>query len=219
VTGLAAQFDDLVTKQLQILKEMFPRIARVAILHYVGAQPNPNIREAVEAAARPLGLKERVIEIRDVPHLEGAFRTAKAEQANAMHVSPSAMFSRHRARLAELAVKHHLPGIYESKEYVDAGGLMSYGPSFPDMFRRSASYVDRILKGAKPADLPIEQPTKFELVINAKTAKGSASRSHRPCCYGRIRSSINDHSAVIHRRCRRQRARRGARRRAAAGTM
>ena len=109
--------------------------------------------------------------IRDVPDLEGAFRTAKAEQANAMYVLPSPTFARHRARLAELAVKHRLPGVYEDKQYVDAGGLMSYGPSFPDLFRRSASYVDRILKGAKPGDLPIEQPMKFELAINLRAAK------------------------------------------------
>jgi ABC-type uncharacterized transport system substrate-binding protein len=88
-----------------------------------------------------------------------------------VHVLPSPAFSRQRARLAELAVKHHLPGIYEDKGYVDAGGLMSYGPNFPDLYRRAASYVDRILKGAKPGDLPIEQPTKFELAINLKAAK------------------------------------------------
>jgi putative tryptophan/tyrosine transport system substrate-binding protein len=88
-----------------------------------------------------------------------------------MYVLPSPTFARQRRRLAELAVKHRLPGIYEDKQYVDAGGLMSYGPSFPDLFRRSARYVDKILKGAKPGDLPIEQPTKFELVINLKTAK------------------------------------------------
>jgi ABC-type uncharacterized transport system substrate-binding protein len=132
---------------------------------------NPNIFKAAEAAARTLGLKERVFEIRDVPDLDGAFRTAKAEHADAVHVLPSPAFSRQRARLAELAVKHHLPGIYEDKGYVDAGGLMSYGPNFPDLHRRAASYVDRILKGAKPGDLPIEQPTKFELAINLKAAK------------------------------------------------
>jgi putative ABC transport system substrate-binding protein len=88
-----------------------------------------------------------------------------------MHVLPSPAFSRQRTRLAELAVKHRLPGIYEDKGYVDAGGLMSYGPNFPDLYRRSASYVDRIFKGAKPGDLPIEQPTRFELAINLKAAK------------------------------------------------
>jgi putative ABC transport system substrate-binding protein len=147
-----------------------PKVVRVAILHHT-KPPSPIVLEAAETAARALGLKARVLEIRDVPDLEGAFRTARADQANAMYVLPSPTFSRHRAHLAEVAVKNRLPGIYEDKGYVDAGGLMSYGPNFPDLFRRAASYVDRIFKGAKPGDLPIERPTKFELAINMKTAK------------------------------------------------
>jgi putative ABC transport system substrate-binding protein len=170
VTGAAVQFADLASKQMQLLKETMPNAARVAILDHHAVR-NPDAQKAAEAAARALGLTVRVIGIRDEPDLQTAFRTAKAEHADAMYVLPSPTFSRHRARLAELAVKHRLPGIYEAKEYVVAGGLMSYGPSFPDLFRRSASYVDRILKGAKPGDLPIEQPTKFEFVINLKTAK------------------------------------------------
>ena len=172
VTGLAIPFEDLITKQLQLLKETIPKAARVAILaQHVSISMAPHIRKAAEAAAPALGLKGRVFKIRDVPDLEGAFRAAKLEQADAVHVLPSIWFFAHRARLAELAVQHRLPGIYENKRYVEAGGLMSYGPNYSDMFRRSASYVDRILNGAKPGDLPIEQPTKFELVINAKTAK------------------------------------------------
>jgi ABC-type uncharacterized transport system substrate-binding protein len=170
VTGLSVQFEELATKQLQLLKETVPNVARVAILDDHAVR-NTDTRKAAEAAARALGLKARVFGIRDVGDLEGAFRSAKAEEANAMYVLPSPTFSRHRARLAELAAKHRLPGIYEDKQYVDAGGLMSYGPSFPDLYRRSASYVDRILKGAKPGDLPVEQPTKFELAINLKAAK------------------------------------------------
>jgi putative ABC transport system substrate-binding protein len=170
VTGLAVQFTDLASKQLQILKETIRKAARVAILHHT-RPPNPLILEAAETAARALGLSGSVYEIRDVPDLEGVFRTAKAKQADAMYVLPSPTFFRHRARLAELAVKYRLPGIYEEKTYVAAGGLMSYGPNFADLYRRSASYVDRILKGAKPGDLPLEQPEKFELVINLKTAK------------------------------------------------
>jgi len=170
VTGLAQQWDDLATKQLQILRETVPRIVRVAILHDVRV-PNPGIRESTEGATRALGLQRRVFEVRDEPDLQSAFRSAKAEHANAMYVMPSPIFNLHRARLAELAVTYGLPGIYEAKLYVEAGGLMSYGPSFPELYRRSASYVDRILKGAKPGELPIEQPTKFEFVINLKTAK------------------------------------------------
>jgi putative ABC transport system substrate-binding protein len=170
VTGLAVEFESLATKQLQLLKEMVPKVARVAFLHPT-TNPTPNIITAAETAAHALGLKSRVFYIHDMLDFEGAFRTASAEQAGAMYVMPSPLFSHHRERLAELARKYRMPGIYESPAYVSAGGLMSYGPNFVDLYRRSASYVDRILKGAKPGDLPIEQPTKFELVINLKTAK------------------------------------------------
>jgi len=170
ITGLAVQFEELATKQLQLLKETVPNVARVAILDDHAIR-NTFVQKAAEAAARSLGLTTQVVTILGERDLEGAFRTAKVGRANAMYVLPSPTFARQRARLAELAVKHRPPGSYEDRQYVDAGGLMSYGPNFPDLFRRSASYVDRILKGAKPADLPVEQPTKFELVINLKTAK------------------------------------------------
>jgi ABC-type uncharacterized transport system substrate-binding protein len=126
---------------------------------------------AIEPAARTLGLKGRVFEIRDVPDIESAFRTAMAERLDAVYVSPSPTFARHKGRLAEVAVTYRLPAIYEDRQYVEVGGLMSYGPSFIDLYRRAASYVDRIFTGTKPGDLPIEQPTKFELAINMKAAK------------------------------------------------
>jgi putative ABC transport system substrate-binding protein len=170
ITGLAVQFEELATKQLQLLKETVPNLARVAILDDHSVR-NTFVQKAAEVAARSLGLTTQVITIRGERDLEGAFQTAKAGRANAMYVLPSPTFARHRARLTELAVKHRLPGSYEDRQYVDAGGLMSYGPNFPDLFRRSASYVDRILKGAKPGELPVEQATKFEFVINLKTAK------------------------------------------------
>ncbi len=170
VTGISAQFEDLAGKQLQILTEMMPKTARVVILHH-SSPPNPVILEAAGRAARTLGLKGQVLNVRDAQDLAGAFRTAQSEQADAMYVLPSPTFSRHRAYLAELAVKHRLPGIYEDGGYVQAGGLISYGPDFSDLYRRAARYVDRIFKGAKPGDLPFEQPIKFELVINLNTAK------------------------------------------------
>jgi putative ABC transport system substrate-binding protein len=170
VTGLAVQFEDLAGKQLQILTETVPNAVRIVILHHA-LPPNRVILEAAEKAAGALGLKGRVVDIRDVSDLAGAFRAAQRGQADAMYVLPSPTFSRHRAYLAELAVKHRLPGIYENDGYVEAGGLMSYGPDFADLYRRSATYVDRIFKGARPGDLPFELPTKFELVINLKTAK------------------------------------------------
>jgi putative ABC transport system substrate-binding protein len=167
ITGSAVQFDALATKQLQILKEMVPKAARVAVL-FDRATINDVLVKAIEPAARTLGLKAQVFEIRDVADIESAFQIARA--GDAVYVSPSPTFARHKARLAELAVKHRLPAIYEDKSYVEGGGLMSYGPDFIDLFRRAAGYVDRILKGAKPGDLPIEQPTKFELAINRRAA-------------------------------------------------
>jgi putative tryptophan/tyrosine transport system substrate-binding protein len=170
VTGLAVEFNSLASKQLQLLKDMIPKITRVAFLHAT-TSPSPNTIKEAEAAARALGFKSRVFNVHDVADFEGAFRTANAEHTGAIYVMPSPLFSRYRDRLAKLALEHRMPAIYESPEYVKGGGLMSYGPNFVDLYRRSASYVDRILKGAKPADLPIEQPSKFELVINQKTAK------------------------------------------------
>jgi putative tryptophan/tyrosine transport system substrate-binding protein len=170
ITGSAVQFDSLATKQLQIIKEVLPKADLVAILTHRTVTTDL-VLKAAESAARTLALKARVFEIRDASDLEAVFRAAKAEQIDAMYVTPSPTFARHKGRLAELAIKHRLPGIYEDKQYVEAGGLMSYGPSFIELYYRAASYVDRILKGAKPGDLPIEQPTKFELAVNLKTAK------------------------------------------------
>ena len=175
VTGSAVQFEDLVTKQLQILKETAPKVVRVAILAHTTSGVNPDVAspnlKAAETAARALGLRGRVFAIRTAPDVEAAFQTAKAERADGVHVLPSPAFSGQRKRLAELAAKHRLPAIYEDKGYVDAGGLMSYGPNFPGLYRRAATYVDRILKGARPSDLPIEQPALFELAINLQAAK------------------------------------------------
>jgi len=117
-----------------------------------------------------------VLKISEATDLDGAFRSAKTGRADAVHVLPSPFFFRRRGRLAELAARHRLPAIYETKEYVEAGGLMSYGPDFAAMYRRASSYVDRILKGASPATLPIEQPTRFELVINGRAAKALGLR-------------------------------------------
>ena len=169
VTGLAVQFTDLVRKQLQLLKEIAPRTTRIAILFQ--ALGPPTTRKPAAEAARALGLNARVIEVRYLSDLEDAFKAAKSEQADALHVLPSPFFNTHRARLVELAARYRLPAVYEFREYVDAGGLMSYGPSARDMYFQAAGYVDRVLRGAKAGELPIEQPKKFELVINQKIAK------------------------------------------------
>ncbi len=172
VTGVAYGFDtDIFGKQLELLKEVIPKVRRVAVLSNPGNSPaQPLIMSSVEGAARSLGLQLQLLEARGPGEFDGAFAVMAKERAGALLVTGDPMFFLHRARLAGLAVKHRLPSMSTQGQWVEAGGLMSYGPSFPDLYRRAATYVDKIFKGAKPADLPIEQPTKFELVINLKTA-------------------------------------------------
>ena len=169
LAGLAWQASDLVTKQLQLLQETVPRATRVAALVHVANPAAP--RRAVEAAAGPLGVQVQMIDVEAPADIPGVFETMRRRGSEALLVLPSPMFYAERRRLAALAARDRLPAIYEVKEYADEGGLMSYGPSFPEMYRRAATYVDKILKGAKPGDLPMEQPTKFEFVINLKAAK------------------------------------------------
>jgi len=128
------------------------------------------LKEA-ETAARALGVRLQLVEARGPADIDRAFSDMTRARAGALTVWSTPMFSSERRRLADLAAKNRLPAVYPQRDYVDAGGLMSDGPNFPDMFRRAATYVDKILKGAKPADLPVEQPAKFELIINLKTAK------------------------------------------------
>jgi ABC-type uncharacterized transport system substrate-binding protein len=135
------------------------------------SRTQPVSLKRTEAAARSLGLQRQLVEVRRPEDLEKAFTSMVRERAQAFAVVSSTMLRAHRARVAGLAARHRLPSIFDSKEYVEHGGLMSYGPDLGDLFRRAATYVDRILKGAKPGDLPIEQPTKFELVINPSTAR------------------------------------------------
>ena len=170
VTGLANLFEELTPKQLQILQEVLPNARRIAMLSDP-AMGDRGIQSATEAAARTLGLVPRVFNVGDASDLEVAIRTAKYERADAVLVLPSPFFNRYRGRIAELAIMQRLPTFSEAREYVKDGGLLSYGPSFPQMYYQAATYVDRILKGGKPGDLPIERPTKFELVVNLKTAR------------------------------------------------
>jgi putative ABC transport system substrate-binding protein len=168
MTGLASQFEELITKQLQLLKEALPNLSRVALLHR--PESVPAVLTAAESAARNLGLTARLLKVAGVAEFENAFKAARSEGAGAIHVFPSPYFDVQRAQLIELAASYRLPAIYEFRNYVQDGGLMSYGPSINEMYRGMANYVDRILKGAKPGDLPIERPARFELVINLKTA-------------------------------------------------
>ena len=168
MTGLASQFEELITKQLQLLKETVPNLSRVALLRH--SEATPSILTAAESAARSLGLIARTLTVTGEHEFEVAFKAAQADRVGAIHVLPSPYIGAQRARVIELAARYRLPAFYELRLYVEDGGLMSYGPSTNDLYGRSASYVDRILKGAKPGDLAIERPAKFELVINRKTA-------------------------------------------------
>jgi putative ABC transport system substrate-binding protein len=161
----------LAGKRVELLKDMVGRLSRVAVLSNPGNPPHvPYLRET-ERAATALGLAMRAFEVRSPNDLPGAFTAIADWRADGLVTLTDGMLFSQRDRVAELAVKSKLPAVYPEAEFAAAGGLASYGPSLPDLFRRAASYVDKILKGAKPGDLPIEQPTKFELVVNLKTAQ------------------------------------------------
>jgi putative tryptophan/tyrosine transport system substrate-binding protein len=161
-------------KRLQLLKEVAPGMTRVAVLwqpdHY-GEGTVKIMTEATEAAARALAVRLQRVEARSADDLAGAFGAMTEGRADALLVWTSAMFLSERKRIVDFAAKSRIPAVYPWRQAVDAGGLIGYGPSPPDVFRRAAIHVDKILKGAKPGDLPVEQPSKFELVINLKTAK------------------------------------------------
>ena len=174
VTGFSLLLPDLVGKCLEQLKQAAPGVSRVAVLWQPGGRGERTDRDMVKAAelaARALGVSLQVVEARDPTDLDRAFLDMTKARADALTVLTSATLLGQRSRLVELAARNRLPAVYPWREAVDAGGLMSYGPVLADNYRRAATYVDKILKGAKPGDLPIEQPTKFELVINLKTAK------------------------------------------------
>src|SRR5262245_36002067 len=173
VTGNSSLSPELITKRLEILKDAVPRLARVGLLRSPGGGLIIGVvMKELRPAAVALKLKLEEIETRlDPKSLESAFKTAKQKQVGALMTTTSVLFFAERKRIVELAGKYKLPAIYFQKEFVDEGGLMSYGADFDDLFRRAAVYVDKILKGAKPADLPVQQATKFEFVINLKAAK------------------------------------------------
>ncbi len=176
LTGLSMMAPELVGKQLELLKEVVPKLSRVAVLwnpaNLAGAA---QLREA-EVAARAMGLRLQPLEARGPKQIDSAFRATTKDRAGALVVLADAMLVNQRTHIAELAAKRRLPAVYGVREYAEAGGLMAYSANRLDSYRRAATYVDKILKGAKPADLPVEQPTRFELVINLKTAKALGLR-------------------------------------------
>jgi len=174
VTGLAVNSPELASKSLELLKQMIPGLTRVAMLNKPDATLPAVTEERVKTwgtAARALGMRLQVVEARGPQDFNEAFSAMVRERADALTVVSTPVFDNQRRRLVELAARNRLPAVYTFRPYVDAGGLMSYGPDISDLFRRAATYVDKILKGVKPGDLPVERPTKFELVINLKTAK------------------------------------------------
>jgi len=172
VTGLSYSVGlEIFSKQLELLKETVPKVRRVAILSNPANPGHAGALRNVKVAARSLGAQLQLLEARGLNEFDGAFAAMARERAGALLVMSDPVFDFHRTRLAELVAKSRLPAIYGQRSHTEAGGLMSYGVDLRDNFRRAATYVDKILRGAKPADLPVEQPTKFELVINLKTAK------------------------------------------------
>ena len=172
VTGLSSLASELITKRLEVLKDAVPKLSRVGILRVtLGRGTDLQLKE-LRAAATALKLKlEEIDARRDAEGLVSAFQTAKQKQVGAIMTTTGSFFFAERKRIVELAVKYRLPAIYPQDEFVEAGGLMSYGLDYDDFYRRAAVYVDKILKGAKPTDLPVQQATKFEFVINLKAAK------------------------------------------------
>jgi len=171
ITGLSALSPELSGKQLELLKEIIPKLSRAAVLGNSSEPANPKTLKEIELAAGALRVQLQPLDVLGPKDIETAFRAATKAHADALLALPSAIISDHRSRIANLALKNRLPVMYFRREFVEDGGLMSYGTSFTDLSRRTATYVDKILKGAKPADLPVEQPIKFEFIINLKAAK------------------------------------------------
>jgi putative ABC transport system substrate-binding protein len=171
LTGLSNQLVDLAGKELELLKEVVPKVSRVAVL---GSGANPyrsDSQKAIEVVARSLGVQLQVVEIGEPKDLDSAFSQMTKGRAGAVLIRGGALLSDQRIRIAELAARNRLPSIHWERQFPEAGGLMSYGPSSTDMFRRAATFVDKIFKGRTPADLPVEQPMKFEFIVNLKAAK------------------------------------------------
>jgi ABC-type uncharacterized transport system substrate-binding protein len=174
ITGTTFLGPELVPKRLSFLRELLPTISRVAVLWHPGAFSEPTIREMlneVAQAARRLGVQLQLVEVRSADEFDHAFTTMVGARAEALFQFPSTLLFNERRRIVDLAARHRLPAMFNAREFVQLGGLIAYGANLAELNRRAAAYVDKILKGAKPSDLPVEQPTKFELFINLKTAR------------------------------------------------
>ena len=171
ITGFSALVSELEPKRIELIREIVPSAARIAALYNMA---NPIFLprwQQMERVAQSAGIQPQLLDVRTPKDLEGAFNAAITQRADALVVSNDGLMLENRKLIVELAAKHRLPAVYAAKEFVDAGGLIAYAVSFPDLYRRAATYVDKILKGAKPADLPVQQPTKFEMAVNLRAAK------------------------------------------------
>ena len=174
ITGLTFLGPELASKRLDLLKQALPNASRIAALYHPGAFSDRTVRDMLqttEAAARTLAVELQLVEVQAPDELDRAFSTMTRERADALLVFASAMLFNERKQIVDLATKHRLPSMSNARKFAELGGLIAYGASLTDLQRRSAIYVDKILKGAKPADLPVEQPTKFGMVVNLKTAR------------------------------------------------
>ena len=171
VTGLANLTTELSGKQVELLKEIRPKLSQLAVLRDLTEPGNPQAVRETDLAAQAYRLERQYLDVRVPPDIEPALLAASKKSTEALLVLPSAVFNQYRKQIVDLALNNRWPGMYPRAEYVEEGGLMTYGSSTTDLFRRAAIFVDKILKGAKPGDIPVEQPIKFDLVLNLKTAK------------------------------------------------
>ena len=171
ITGFSAFVTDLMKKRVELLKEIVPGLSRVAALLNMSNGSQPDQWKDIVATTHAMGVVSQLLDVRKRSDIEPALDNASSQGANALIVGIDTLTQANQQLIIDIAMKHRLPAVYVSREFVDAGGLLSYGVNYPDLYRRAATLVNKIIKGAKPADLPVEQPTKFELVINLKTAK------------------------------------------------
>jgi putative ABC transport system substrate-binding protein len=171
VTGLSAFVNVMTSKRLELTKELVPAISKIGLFHNMSNPVAPPQWEETKQAARSLGIQSVLFDVRSREDVGRAFETAVRQKVDALLIGVDGLTQVYRQMIADLATRNSLPAVYSGREYVEAGGLLSYAVSYPDLYRRAAAYVDKVFKGAKPADLPVEQPTKFELIINLKTAK------------------------------------------------
>src|SRR5436309_3649014 len=171
ITGVTTFSTELTAKRIELLKELVPRLSRIALLHNMGNPAAPPEWEETKTAARTLGLQAELLDVRSQGDLSGAFELAVRQHVDALVIGADGLTQTHQQAIVDLAARNRLPAVYPARDFVEAGGLIAYGVNYPDLYFRFASFVDKIFKGEKPADLPVEQPTKFEFAINLKTAK------------------------------------------------